>query len=132
MKRANTFEVVPQTENDKECLLRLLDASASLWNELTYERRQNYFGVTATCGTLRVPRTLQRRRRKRDCSTGHAQEQRSVAVVLRPQGESEYANPPSYWGNEEDGRELRTYIRCNQYTIEWGNVAVSKSLSGKN
>jgi len=44
MKRANTFEVVPQTENDKECLLRLLDASASLWNELTYERRQNYFG----------------------------------------------------------------------------------------
>jgi len=24
MKRANTFEVVPQTENDKECLLRLL------------------------------------------------------------------------------------------------------------
>lgn len=44
MKRVNTFEVVPQTENDKECLLRLLDASASLWNELTYERRQNYFG----------------------------------------------------------------------------------------
>jgi len=44
MKRANTFLVVPQTENDKECLLRLLDASASLWNELTYERRQNYFG----------------------------------------------------------------------------------------
>jgi len=35
---------VPQTENDKGCLLRLLDASASLWNELTYERRQNYFG----------------------------------------------------------------------------------------
>ena len=44
MKRVNTFEVVPQTENDRECLLRLLDASASLWNELTYERRQNYFG----------------------------------------------------------------------------------------
>ena len=44
MKRVNTFEVVPQTENGKECLLRLLDASASLWNELTYERRQNYFG----------------------------------------------------------------------------------------
>jgi len=44
MKRVNTFEVVPQTENVKECLLRLLDASASLWNELTYERRQNYFG----------------------------------------------------------------------------------------
>ncbi len=44
MKRVNAFEVVPQTENDKECLLRLLDASATLWNELTYERRQTYFG----------------------------------------------------------------------------------------
>ena len=44
MKRVNTFEVVPQTESDKECLLRLLDSSTSLWNELTYERRQNYFG----------------------------------------------------------------------------------------
>jgi len=38
------LRIVPQTENDKGCLLRLLDASASLWNELTYERRQNYFG----------------------------------------------------------------------------------------
>ncbi len=38
--------------------------------------------------------------------------------ALKEKGE--YANQPSYWGNEEDGRELRTYIRCNQYTIEWG------------
>jgi len=119
MKRVNTFEVVPQTENVKECLLRLLDASASLWNELTYERRQNYFG-DGDVGHVRIPRTLQRCRRKRDRPTGHAKEQRSVAVVLRPQGKGEYANPPSYWGNEEDGRELRTYIRNNQYTIRWG------------
>ncbi len=38
--------------------------------------------------------------------------------ALKEKGE--YANPPSYWRDEEDGRELRTYIRCNQYTIEWG------------
>ena len=31
------------TEKDKECLRRLADASASLWNKLTYERRQDYF-----------------------------------------------------------------------------------------
>ena len=44
MKRANTFDVIPQSPEDEELLRRLLDASAALWNELTYERRQNYFG----------------------------------------------------------------------------------------
>ncbi len=28
--------------------------------------------------------------------------------------------PPGYWGNEDDGRELRTYIRNDQYTLETG------------
>jgi len=84
MKRANTFEVVPQTENDKESL-RLLDASASLWNELTYERRQNYFGDGDVWDTSEY-RGRYNGVVGSDCSTGHAQEQRSVAVVLRPQG----------------------------------------------
>lgn len=43
MKRVNTFRVVPQSDADEELLRRLLDASASLWNELNYERRQIYF-----------------------------------------------------------------------------------------
>lgn len=120
MKRANTFEVVPQTENDKECLLRLLDASASLWNELTYERRQNYFGDGDVWDTSEYrgryngvvgSATVQQVTRK------NSEAWRSF-FALKEKGE--YANPPSYWGNEEDGRELRTYIRCNQYTIEWG------------
>jgi putative transposase len=120
MKRVNTFEVVPQTENDKECLLRLLDASASLWNELTYERRQNYFGDGDVWDTSEYrgryngvvgSATVQQVTRK------NSEAWRSF-FALKKKGE--YANPPSYWGNEEDGRELRTYIRCNQYTIEWG------------
>lgn len=28
--------------------------------------------------------------------------------------------PPDYWGNEDEGRELRTYIRNDQYTLETG------------
>jgi putative transposase len=32
----------------------------------------------------------------------------------------EKPSPPSYWGNEDDGRELRTYIRNDQYTLQWG------------
>lgn len=42
MKRANTFRVVPRSDADRECLRRVLDASASLWNQLNYERRQNF------------------------------------------------------------------------------------------
>ncbi|MGM0718765.1 MAG: IS200/IS605 family transposon protein TnpB, partial [Halobacteriota archaeon] len=43
MKRTNQFVVRPRSEQDRELLHELLDASASLWNELTYERRQQYF-----------------------------------------------------------------------------------------
>jgi len=42
MKRANTFDVIPQSPEDEELLRRLLDASAALWNEINYERRENY------------------------------------------------------------------------------------------
>ncbi|WP_318570542.1 transposase [Salinigranum marinum] len=120
MKRVNTFEVVPQTENDKECLLRFLDASASLWNELTYERRQNYFGDGDVWDTSEYrgqyngvvgSATVQQVTRK------NSEAWRSF-FALKEKGE--YANPPSYWGNEGDGREFRSYIRNNQYTIRWG------------
>ena len=40
MKRVNTFRVVPRSDADAECLRRLLDASASLWNKVNYGRRQ--------------------------------------------------------------------------------------------
>ena len=34
--------------------------------------------------------------------------------------EGEDTAPPGYWGNENDGRELRTYIRNDLYTLETG------------
>ena len=101
MKRVNTFEVVPQTENDKECLLRLLDASASLWNELTYERRQNYFGDGDVWDTSEYrgqyngvvgSATVQQVTRK------NSEAWRSF-FALKEKGED--ANPPSYWGLRE-------------------------------
>jgi putative transposase len=42
VRRTNTFDVVARSEQDEELLRRLLDASAALWNEITYERRQSY------------------------------------------------------------------------------------------
>lgn len=43
MRWTDTFEVVPQSEEADTVLRRLLDASASLWNQLTYQRRQQFF-----------------------------------------------------------------------------------------
>jgi len=43
VRRTNTFAVRPLTDADERLLHELLDASASLWNELTYERRQQFF-----------------------------------------------------------------------------------------
>jgi len=43
MKRTNTFDIAPDSETTEEILTRVLDASASLWNKLTYDRRQQFF-----------------------------------------------------------------------------------------
>ena len=42
MRRTNRFDVVPRSDAEEELLLRLLDASAALWNEINYERRENH------------------------------------------------------------------------------------------
>ncbi|OVE82867.1 RNA-guided endonuclease InsQ/TnpB family protein [Natronolimnobius baerhuensis] len=122
MKRVNTFRVAPQSDEDEELLRRLLDASASLWNELNYERRQNYFAdddssvwdtdeYRGRYNGIVGSATVQQLTRK------NSEAWRSF-FSLKESGDC--ANPPGYWGNEEDGRTLRTYIRCNQYTLEWG------------
>lgn len=51
MERVNKFEVKPRSPKDRELLLELLDASAVLWNEETYERRQQFFGCNSVWNT---------------------------------------------------------------------------------
>jgi putative transposase len=43
MRRTNTFAVRPRAEQDERLLRKVLDVSASLWNELTFGRRQYFF-----------------------------------------------------------------------------------------
>jgi putative transposase len=121
MKRTNTFVVRPRTEQDGELLRKLLDASASLWNELTFERRQNLFDGESVWDTDDY--------RKQYVSVlGSATAQQLIRksksawksfFSLKEKGE--HCSPPGYWGNEEDGRVLRTYIRNDQYTLELGD-----------
>jgi putative transposase len=121
MRRSNQFDVRPRTGRDAEILHRVLDASASLWNEVNYERRQQFFEDESVWnadtgaiegqykGILGAATTQQVIRR-------NSEAWRSFFACLEDPDED--ANLPGYWGNEDDGRELRTFIRGDQYTIE--------------
>ena len=43
VRRTTTFAARPRSTQDEHLLCEVLDASASLWNELNYERRQQFF-----------------------------------------------------------------------------------------
>jgi putative transposase len=121
MRRTNTFEVIPQSEQDEAVLRRLLNASASLWNQLTYTRRQQFFAgeniwdcenfydeyvdVLGSATTQQVTRV-------NDAAW------RSFFEMVDEADQE--VSPPGYWGNHADGRDLRTYIRNDAYTISWG------------
>jgi putative transposase len=139
MKRVNEFEVRPRTPEQREVLLELLDASAALWNELTYNRRQAFFDdnsvwhatnpsdrykdVLGSATAQQIPRK-------------NSEAWRSFFALNEKYHDGdrdEKPSPPGYWGNEEDGRELRTYIRNDQYTLQWGDrsrleIPVGKAL----
>jgi putative transposase len=135
-RRTNTFAVRPRSKQDAELLHELLDASASLWNELTYERRQNYFDGKSIWETADY-------RKQYVGVLGSATAQQLIRksksawksfFSLKEKGHR--CSPPGYWGNEDDGRTLRTYIRNDQYTLEMGDrsrleIPVGKELKKK-
>jgi putative transposase len=132
MKRTNTFDVVPQSDADEELLQRLLDASAALWNEINYERRENYADPDADVwdiseyrgrygGTLGASTVQQIERKNREAWRSF--------FALEKKGEAN--GKPGYWGNAEDGRELRTYIRNTSYSVEWGEYSRLELLIGQ-
>ena len=121
MRRTNSFEVVPKSEQADTILRRLLDASASLWNQLTYERRQQFFAGESVWDCANYydeyvdvlgSATTQQVTRVNDAAW------RSFFETVEKADQE--VSPPGYWGNQADGRDLRTYIRNDAYTINWG------------
>jgi len=121
MIRTNTFEVAPQTNQDTNILRRILDASASLWNEVNYERRQRFFDdediweskefYDRYVGVLGGATAQTIIRRNSDAWKSF------FALCGNP---NENPSPPGYWGNEDEGRDLRTYVRNDAYSLQWG------------
>jgi len=132
VKRANTFEVIPQSDEDEELLRRLLNASGALWNEINYERREHYADPDGDVwdiseyrgrygGTLGASTVQQIERKNREAWKSF--------FSLKKKGEAN--GKPGYWGNSEEGRELRTYIRNTSYSVEWGEYSRLEILVGK-
>jgi putative transposase len=130
MKRANRFDVHPRSAKEREVFKRWLDASASLWNETNYARRQAFLEDdesvwNADTGSLEgkykgvlsssVAQQIIRKNSEAWRSFFSSNEKYHAGKL------DEKPSPPGYWGNEEDGRVLRTYVRNGQYTIEFGN-----------
>ena len=132
IKRTNTFDVIPKSDEDAELLRRLLDASAALWNEITYERRENYAVPDGDVwdiseyrgrygGVLGASTVQQIERKNREAWRSF--------FALKEKGEAN--GKPGYWGNSEDRRELRTYIRNTSYSVEWGEYSRLEILVGQ-
>jgi len=121
VQRTNVFEIRPLDDDGGEILRTLLDASAALWNEITYDRRQLFFdgdNVWDAAGHLdRYKHVL-----------GYANAQQLLrknkfaweSFFKFLEDPSFEASPPGYWGNEGDGRDLHTVVRHDQYTLQWG------------
>jgi len=127
VRRTNTFAVRPLSDGDERLLCDLLDASASLWNELNYERRRQFFDGESVWDTADY-------RKQYVDVTGSGTAQQVIRKIKSAwnsffaalddwhNGErDERPSPPGYWGNEDDGRELRTFIRNDLYTLETGD-----------
>jgi putative transposase len=132
MKRTNTFDVIPQSTEDEELLRRLLDASAALWNEITHERRENYADSDSDVwdiseyrgrygGVLGASTVQQIERKSREAWRSF--------FALQKKGEAN--GQPGFWGNEREGRDLRTYIRNTSYSVECGEYSRLEILVGQ-
>jgi len=132
MKRTNEFEVVTQSDEDEELFRRLLDTSAALWNEINYQRRTNFDDPDGDVweideyrgrygGTLGSSTVQQIERKNREAWRSF--------FALREKGEAN--GKPGFWGNQDEGRELRTYIRNTSYSVEWGEHSRLEILVGQ-
>ncbi|MDF9746739.1 hypothetical protein [Natrinema salsiterrestre] len=111
MKRSNEFSVRPASQKKRRVVIRWLDASASLWNETNYARRQKFLNDesvwSADTGRLEG-------KYKGVLSSSVAQQ------IIRKNSEAwrsffslnekyhagklnEKPSLPRYWGDEEDG-----------------------------
>ena len=146
MKRTNTFAVRPLSDAGEQLLRDLLDASAALWNQVNYERlmRYNdedgfededvwdadtgrlegkYKGMLGGSTAQQVIRKNSEAWRAFFRLKDQYHDESNTSVTEHPE-------PPGFRGNEDNGRQLKTVIRNDAYTVEWGERSRLEILVG--
>ena len=130
-QRTNRYAAEAATERYRQCLFDWLVAHAPLWNQITYRRRQQYFDDDgdvwdadyadlydeyapilgkATCQQIARKNSEAWRSHFRLLEKYH--DESDPTVIEKP-------STPGYWGNREEGYELRGLVRNDLYTFEW-------------
>jgi len=147
MKRTNTFAVQPLSDTDEQVLRELLDASAALWNETNYERLMRYNDADgyddedvfdADTGShegrykgVLGASTAQQVIEKNSEAWGAFFELKDQYHDPENTSVTEHPEPPGFWGNDDDGRDLHTVIRKDAYSVDWGERSRLEILVGE-
>ncbi len=130
--RTNTFQLAPREDWKRVCLIELLDSAAALVNIITYHRRQAHFNTDETRSDVWNAITKTEIRNRFQPVLGRAITDKLLDKTDETwdafftqlddyyDGEREdKPSPPGYW--KEDGkRVLKTVVRNDAYTVEWG------------
>ncbi|AKH97892.1 RNA-guided endonuclease InsQ/TnpB family protein [Halanaeroarchaeum sulfurireducens] len=130
-QRTNTYTATPVNDRYRECLFDWLAAHAPLWNQITYRRRQQYFGEDGDVwdaeytdlyeqyAPLLGKATCQQIARKNSEAWRSHFELLSLYREESDRAVTEKPSPPGYWGNRDDGYELHGIVRNDLYTFDW-------------
>jgi len=130
-QRTNTYTAEATSDRYRQCLFDWLAAQPSLWNQITYRRRQAYFSDDddvwdadytdlydnyapiigkATCQQIARKNSEAWRSHFRLLDQYH--DDSNPTVTEKP-------SPPGYWGNRDEGYELHGLVRNDLYTFDW-------------
>ena len=146
MKRTNTFAVRPLSDGGEQVLRDLLDASAALWNEINYQRLMRYNDENGFEGNIWDADTGRLEGKYKQVLAASTAQQiigqnseawRSFFELKKKYHDesnasvTEHPEPPGFRGNKDDGRVLKSVIRKDAYTIEWGDRSRLEIVVGK-
>ena len=127
----NTYTADPVSDRYRECLFDWLAAHAPLWNQINYQRRQQYFSDDGDVwdadytdlyddyAPILGKATCQQIARKNSKAWRSHFELLSLYRDETNQTVTEKPSPPGYWGNRNDGYDLHGLVRNDLYTFGW-------------
>lgn len=122
MWRTNQFTAHPSEHWVKRCVFEWLAACCAFWNEVNYKRRQTFF-ETGDWTAAETSHLYDEYAPVTGAATAHslirknAEAWRSFDSLNHM--EDEHPSPPGYWGNREDGYDLRSVLRNDCYEIDF-------------